>query len=326
MVQPTIIVLDGYTLTSNIDVSPDWSLFKSLGEMIVYDRTLPHQVVTRAASASMVLTNKTPLHADMFSQLPHLNYIGVLATGVNNVDLSAARRYGVTVTNVPGYSTDSAAQHTFALLLEIASHTGSHHQAVCEGRWVQCPDFSFTVAPIIELSGKILGIIGLGQIGQRVAQIAATFGMNIVVAAHPSTDQIHVPGVSVERLPFKDLLPVVDVLTLHCPLTNETHQMINSTRLANMKPTAILINTSRGQLIDETALSHALHRGVIAGAGIDVLGEEPPTADNPLLTTPHCIITPHIAWASAAARARLMDLAFQNVRAFLNGSPINVVN
>lgn len=320
---PRIVVLDGYTLNPG-DVP--WTPFESLGSLEVHERTPESQAIARAAGAPYILTNKALLSAATIQGLPGLKYIGVLATGTNIVDLKAARECGVTVTNVPGYSTDSVAQLVFALLMELVCHTASHALAVHDGEWTGCPDFSFTAAPITELSGKTLGIVGLGAIGQRVARIGAALGMNIAAAHQRSMDRVSIPGVEVRWLTVDELFAQADVISLHCPLTDQTRHMVNAERLGRMKKTALLINTGRGPLIDEAALAEALQKGRIAGAGLDVLSAEPPPASNPLLGAPHCVITPHIAWASVEARRRLMQRAADNLRAFIAGQPTNVVN
>jgi len=331
---PKIVVLDGYTLAPAHNPTPDapgtpdavsWDTLRALGEVTIHDRTPADQIKQRAGDATIVLTNKVPLTAQTIAQLPKLRYIGVLATGVNIVDLDATRQRGIAVTNAPGYSTDSVAQHVFALLLEITCHTGSHSHAVHAGQWSRCPDFSFTVAPITELAQKTLGIVGLGAIGRRVARIGHALGMRIVAAHQTRMHQISVSCVPIEWLPLDALLSQADVVSLHCPLKPETHHMINEDRLSIMKNTAILINTGRGPLVNEHALADALHRGKIAAAGLDVLSTEPPNEDNPLLTAPRCVITPHTAWASLESRQRLMATVVGNVQAFLNGQPINTM-
>ncbi len=336
--KPNIVVLDGYTLapsdpdsghsspTSSPTPPLDWGLIEALGPTTVYDRSTEQQAAHRAADAPIVLTNKTPLSAPTIASLPQLRYIGVLATGVNVVDLDAARQHQVVVTNIPGYGTDSVAQHVFALMLELVGHIGAHNQAVHAGQWTRCADFSFTVAPITELAGKTMGIVGLGAIGRRVAQIAHALGMRVAAAHQSSMSRVRLPGIEIQWLPLDDLVAAADVITLHCPLTPQTHHLVNARLLARVKPTAILINTGRGPLIDEQALADALTQHRIAGAGLDVLSHEPPPPDNPLLTAPRCVITPHIAWASVEARQRLMGLAAKNIQAFLSGKPINVVN
>lgn len=331
--RPKIVVLDGYTLAPapGAALSPahepaiDWAPLQTLGNLTVYDRTDPDQVVERVGDAPVILTNKTLLTAQALASLPGLRYIGVLATGVNVVDLPAARRQGITVTNAPGYSTDSVAQHVFALLLELTNHTAAHHDAVRRGQWTRCPDFSFTVAPITELAGLTFGVVGVGSIGRRVAGIASALGMNVAAAHQSSMGRVDIPGVTIRWLPLDELVTQADVLSLHCPLNDQTRHLVNAQRLARMKPTAILINTGRGLLVDDAALARALHEGRLAGAGLDVLSEEPPPADNPLLHAPRCVITPHMAWASTAVKRRLMDLIAKNIRAFLDGRPVNVV-
>ncbi|HEX7010261.1 MAG TPA: D-2-hydroxyacid dehydrogenase [Phycisphaeraceae bacterium] len=327
-----IVVLDGYTLTpAQPGYKPppgelDWEPLTSLGELIVHDRTPTEEVVAHAQGAPIVLTNKTVIDAKAIQSLPELRYIGVLATGTNIVDLDAARQRGIPVTNVPGYSTASVAQHVFALLLELATHTAAHAQAVREGQWSRCPDFSFTVAPIVELAGKTLGIVGLGAIGKQVARIGHAMGMKIAAAHQSSMRQVDLPGIAIDWMPVDDLFAHADVITLHCPLTDQTRGLVNAQRLGRMKPTAYLINTGRGPLVDESALAEALAQGRLAGAGLDVLSTEPPPPDNPLLGAPRCVITPHIAWASYEARQRLMRIAADNIRAFLDGRAVNVVN
>jgi glycerate dehydrogenase len=272
-----------------------------------------------------VLTNKTPLPAATLRELPGLRYVGVLATGVNIVDLAAAKGLGVTVTNVPGYSTASVAQHVFAMLLELTNRVAEHAAAVRSGHWTRCGDFAFYLGPLTELEGKVMGIVGLGAIGSRVATIAQALGMRTLAWARPGTTAAPaVPGV--ERLPLEALLAQSDVVTLHCPLTEATRHLMNHGRLALMKPSAVLINTGRGPLIDEPALAQALREGRLSGAALDVLSVEPPPADHPLLREPGCLITPHNAWASVEARRRLMQLAADNLQAFIAGRPIHVVN
>lgn len=323
-----IVVLDGYTLTPARPGQavpagePSWDDMAQLGDLTVHDRTPPGEVVQRAAGASIVLTNKTPLPAEVIHQLPDLRYIGVLATGVNVVDLKAAAEAGVVVTNVPGYSGDAVAQHVFALLLELTNQVAAHARKVHEGGWAGCEDFSFTLGPITELAGKTLGVFGAGDIGRRVAKIGHALGMNILVSSRTERDM----GVPAEWTDVDGMFERADVLTLHAPLTEDTHHLVNASRLSRMKPTACLINTARGPLIDEAALAKALHENQLAGAAVDVLSTEPPAADNPLLTAPRCIITPHIAWAAVEARHRLMQIATGNVRRYLDSDPVNMVN
>lgn len=322
-----IVVLDGFTLTpakaghAVPAEEPGWDALAELGELGVHDRTAPSEVVSRAKGASVVLTNKTPLPADVIEQLPGLKYIGVLATGVNVVDLVAAKRAGVVVTNVPGYSGDAVAQHVFALLLELTNKVAAHDRAVHEGAWAGCEDFTLSLGPITELAGKTLGIVGAGDIGRRVAKIGHALGMDILVSSRTQRDM----GVPAKWADMKGLFETADVITLHCPLTKDTTHLVNGPQLSQMKPTAYLINTARGPLIDEAALAAALTDGEITGAALDVLSTEPPAADNPLLSAPRCVITPHNAWAAKEARHRLMQIATENVRGFLQGEPMNTV-
>lgn len=314
-----IVVLDGFTLNPG-DLS--WDGLRALGECVIYDRTAPHETLARAADAEIVLTNKVELNREHITRLPKLRYISVLATGTNVVDLAAARERGIPVSNVPAYSTMSVAQATFALLLELTHHTGHHAQAVREGRWSQCPDFSFHDFPLVELAGLTMGVVGFGSIGRAVAEIARAFGMDVL--AHNPSPKPAPPGV--RFVDVETLFRHSDVVSLHCPLTPQTRGLVNAARLALMKPTAFLLNTSRGPVVDEQALAAALNEGRLAGAGLDVLSVEPPPPDNPLLRARNCIITPHYAWATGAARRRLMQVTVENVRAFLAGHPQNVVN
>jgi glycerate dehydrogenase len=322
-----IVVLDAYTLNplpigEESPLHPSWQALASLGELTLYPRTSENEVVSRCADADIVLTNKAPITAIHLDSLPKLSYIGVLATGTNIVNLAAARRLNIPVTNAPGYSTMSVAQHVFALLFELAARTGETDRAVKNGDWVRCPDFCFTVAPFFEMAGKNLGIVGFGEIGQAVARIGAALGMNILV--HSRTQKpFEVP---VEWVDLDGLWKEADVITLHCPLTEGTKGLVNSSSLAKMKNTAYLINTGRGALINEGDLASALQYGRLGGFGADVLSKEPPAADNPLLSAPNTVITPHIAWASVEARRRLMAIVAGNVEAFLAGHPTNVVN
>ncbi|CAN5407317.1 D-2-hydroxyacid dehydrogenase [soil metagenome] len=323
----TIVVLDAHTLSplqpgEHSASHPSWDKLSSFGHLTLHPRTKPEDIVARAAGAEILLTNKAKVTAEHIAALPNLQYIGVMATGYNIVDLAAARERGIPVTNVPGYSTMSVAQCVFALLLEVAVKVGANDAAVKNGDWVRCPDFYFSVAPISELAGKTLGIIGLGTIGQAVARIGAAFGMRIVTYSRSRKDF----DTPVEWLSLDEVFAQSDVLTLHCPLTPETDHFINRENLAKMKPSAILINTSRGPLINEADLATALKNKALAGFGADVLSEEPPPAHNPLLSAPNTVITPHIAWASVEARCRLMDILADNLTAFLAGTPINVVN
>jgi glycerate dehydrogenase len=315
-----IVVLDGYTLNPG---DLNWGGLKSLGACEIYDRTPPAEVLPRAADAEIVLTNKTVLSRDRIRALPKLRYIGVLATGTNVVDLAAARERGIPVTNVPAYATTSVAQLTFALLLELTLHVGHHAQTVREGCWTRSEDFCYWDRPLMEVAGLTLGIVGFGSIGQAVARIAQAFGMTVLARTWPLPQP---PPPEVALVDLEPLFRRSDVVSLHCPLTPDTHHFVNAERLAWMKPTAFVLNTGRGPLVDEPALAAALNSGRIAGAGLDVLSVEPPPADNPLLRAKNCLITPHIAWATAAARERLLKVAVENVRAFLAGRPQNVVN
>ena len=312
-----IVVLDGAALNPG-DLS--WAAVEALGDCTVYDRTSPAQVIERARDAEIVLTNKTALNGALLAQLPRLRLIGVLATGYNVVDTAVARERGIPVCNVPAYSTSSVAQMTFALLLELVQRAGHHSQTVREGRWCASPDFAYWDGSLIELDGLTMGLIGYGSIGQAVARIASAFGMRVV--AHVPTPRV----ADVELVGLEALLRTSDVVSLHCPLTARNGGMINQAALAMMKPTAFLINTARGALIDEQALADALNAGRLAGAGLDVLSAEPPPSDHPLLQARNCLITPHIAWATRAARARLMTTVADNISAYLSGSPRNVVN
>lgn len=307
-----IVILDGYTLNPG-DLS--WQELQALGTCCIYARTDPAEVVSRSRNAEILLTNKTPITAEALRELPALRYIGVLATGFNVVDTAAARGRGIPVTNVPGYGTHSVAQHTWALILELANNVGHHSQTVRDGRWARSADWCYWETPLTELCGLTLGIIGSGRIGGEVGKIGAAFGMKVRHASRT--------GGSAE---LEATLAVSDVVTLHCPLTPETRQLINARTLAVMKPTAFLINTSRGQLINETDLAGSLNAGRLAGAALDVLSIEPPQQENPLMHARNCIITPHLAWATTAARRRLLTLAVDNIKEFLSGSARNVVN
>jgi len=314
------VVLDGYTLNPG-DLS--WDELKSLGDCEIHDRLKDEEIVPRAADAEIILTNKAVITRQQIHRLPKLKYIGVTATGYNIVDVAAARERGIIVTNVPAYGTRSVAQMTIALLLELALHVGHHAQTVRDGRWTRSPDFCYWDFPLIELDELTMGIVGFGRIGRAVGDLASAFGMNVI--AHSRTAPAQAPP-HVEFLDLEALFRRSDVVSLHCPLTAETKHLINAERLSWMKPTAFLLNTSRGPLVDEAALAKALNSERIAGAGLDVLAQEPPPADNPLLSAKNCLITPHIAWATRAARARLMQVAVANVRAFLQGKPQNVVS
>lgn len=316
----SIVILDAFTANPG-DLS--WDALAALAPCTAHDRSAPAEVVPRAQGASLVLTNKTPLDAATIAALPELRYIGVLATGYNVVDVVAARARRVVVANVPAYGTPSVAQAVFALLLELTHRTGHHADAVRAGRWSACPDFSFWDFPLVELAGRTFGIVGYGQIGRAVARLAAAFGMKVIAT---KSDERPGRDGEVELVAMDTLFREADVISLHCPLTPKTQGLINAARLGAMKPTALLINTGRGPLIVESDLAAALDAGRIAGAGLDVLSVEPPPPGHPLFAARNCLITPHFAWATREARARLIETATENVRAFLAGTPRNVVN
>jgi glycerate dehydrogenase len=314
-----LVILDGYTV--NPGDNP-WTPLAELGELVSHDRTAPSEVVARAQDADVVLTNKTPLAAAALEQLPKLRGIAVLATGVNIVDVAHATALGIPVCNVPSYSTASVVQHTIALLLELCHKVGLHDASVHAGDWQRSPDFSYWKSPLLELAGKTLGIVGYGAIGRRVADAARALGMNVCAAqlsSSPAAD-------GVPRLALNQLFRSADVISLHCPLTAQTERLVSAERLSLMKPSALLINTARGGLIDEAALRFALDSGVLAGAALDVLSSEPPAPEHPLLGAKHCVLTPHLAWTSLPARQRLLATTVDNVRSILAGSPMHVVN
>lgn len=316
-----LVILDGYTLNPG-DLS--WEQLQAYGDLTVYDRSTDQAaVIRRARQADILFTNKTPLPRAVLEALPDLHYIGVLATGYNVVDTLAAAEQGVVVTNIPHYGTRSVAQMTLAHLLEICHHVGSHHASVVRGDWTHRGDFCYWNHPLIELEGKLMGIIGLGRIGLAVARLAQAFGMQILATdphANPPPEDL------IERVSLQELLARSDVISLHCPLSDETHHLINRETIARMKDGVILINTSRGQLIAENDLASALQSGKIAAAGLDVLENEPPPRNHILFSQPNCLITPHISWAPRESRIRLMNQAEQNLKAFLAGNPIHVVN
>lgn len=311
-----IVVLDGYGLNPG-DLS--WEEINSLGEVEIYDRTPAAETVKRASGAEIVLTNKTLLMADAIGKLPDLKYIGVLATGYNVVDLESTRRKGIIVTNVPAYSTMSVAQHVFALILEFFNGTASLSEGVRKGRWSRNIDFCYWDRTLTELDGLTMGIVGFGKIGRAVARIGEVFGLKVIVHTRSRVNDY-------EHCSLDELLKTSDIVTLHCPLTPQTRGMINAGHLGMMKPSALLVNTARGPLVIEQDLAEALNTGIIAGACLDVLSQEPPPEDNPLLSARNCIITPHIAWATLSARKRLMDIAVSNIREYLAGNAVNVVN
>jgi glycerate dehydrogenase len=314
-----IVVLDAFTF--NPGDNP-WTEVAALGELQVFDRTDEADILSRAQGADIVLTNKTPLAAETLAGLPGLRGICVLATGVNVVDVVAATARGIPVCNIPAYSTASTAQHTIALLLELTNHVGKHDRAVHEGAWAAAADFSFTLSPLTELDGLLLGIVGFGAIGRRVAEIARALGMRVSAVGDARREG---DPEWLERAPLDELFRRADVVTLHCPLSDATRGLVNRARLASMQPSALLLNTGRGALVNEADLADALARGVIAGAALDVLSQEPPAANNPLLCAPRCVITPHNAWLTLAARRRAMRTTAANVRAILQGTPQNVV-
>ena len=316
-----IVILDGYSANPG-DLS--WKGLEEMGELTVYERTKASETVARAADAEMILTNKVIINREVMEHLPHLKYIGVLATGYNVVDVEAARERGIVVTNVPAYSTDSVAQMVFAHLLTVTNRTEHYAIENRQGRWTKNPDFCYWDFPHMELAGKTFGIVGLGNIGQSVARIAIAFGMKVKAFSTKSASALRMLGI--EKATLEELLSTSDVLSLHCPLTDSTRHLMNHDTLRQMKSSAILINTGRGPLVDDQAVAEALAEGRLAAFCADVLTDEPPKADNPLLSQPHAFITPHIAWASTEARVRLLQVAIGNVRAFLNGSPVNVVN
>ena len=315
----SIVILVGYTLNPG---DLDWAPFHQLGHVTIYDRSLPEQIVERASEADAVMVNKVVLSETILDQLPRLKYIGVEATGYNNIDIQAARKHGITVTNVKAYGPASVAQHTFALLLALTNHIEMHSQSVFRGEWVASEDFSYSKSPLIELAGKTMGLIGLGDIGSQVAQIALAFGMKVVAyRKNPS----HTKNPEIEMVTLTELFGRSDVISLHCPLTEETKEIINAKTLSQMKKSAFLLNTGRGLLINEKDLADALRNNIIAGAGLDVLSTEPPAEDNPLLSAPECIIIPHIAWASFEARKRLLQMTADNLEAFIDGKTKNAV-
>lgn len=310
-----LVVTDGFTLNPG-DLS--WDALQQLGELVIYERTTPEQVLERCRDAAIIITNKTPLTKETIQQLPSLQLICVTATGYNIVDTT---NKNIPVCNVPAYGTYSVAQHTFALILEITNHVALHADSVKQGEWVNAADWCYTKAPLMELAGKTLGIIGMGHIGQKAGRIAHEFGMNVIYYSAHKKDISFADYKSQEEL-FRES----DFISLHCPLKADNQQFVNKNLLGLMKPTAWLINTARGQLVHEQDLADALNSNQIAGAALDVLSTEPPKADNPLLKAKNCLITPHNAWASREARARILAMTIENIKAFLNGHPKNVVN
>ena len=314
-----IVILDGYSANPG-DLS--WRELEDMGELTVYERTSPEDTVARAADAEIVLTNKVVISREVIAQLPQLRYIGVLATGYNVVDIQAAHERSIIVTNVPAYSTESVAQMVFAHLLNVTNRTDHYATENRSGRWTKNQDFCYWDYPHIELAGKTFGIVGLGHIGRRVAEIALAFGMKVKVLTSKSADAL---PAGIGKATIEELLSTSDVISLHCPLTDATHHLIDKETLQLMKPSAILINTGRGPLVDDQAVASALAEGQLAAFCADVLTEEPPKADNPLLAQPNAFFTPHIAWASKEARIRLLQVVTSNVKAFLGGKPQNSI-
>lgn len=312
-----IIVLDGYTLNPG-DLS--WKRIADHGTLTIYDRTTPEDVAERIGNAEIVFTNKTVLKEEHFSRCSNLKYIGVLATGYNVVDIAAAQRHGICVTNIPTYGTTAVAQYTIAMILELCHHIGEHNRTVQQGRWSSSKDFCYWDYPLVELKEKTLGIIGYGRIGQAVGKLAQAFGMNIL-----AYDQYQIPNAEAEYVSLDEIFSRADILSLHCPLFPETKELIREENIQKMKPGTLLINTSRGGLVKEADLARALKNGIIAGAALDVVSTEPISIENPLLGLENCIITPHIAWAPKESRERLMNIAADNLEAFLQGNLINIV-
>lgn len=316
-----ICILDGYSLNPG---DLDWSPVERLGDVTLFDRTPADKIVERAADADIVLTNKVPFSADTLRQLPRLRFICVLATGYNIIDTETAARQGVVVANIPAYSTMSVAQMAFAHILNITNHVASYAREVADGKWTNCTDFCFWDSALTELAGKTMGIVGLGNTGMATARIAVALGMKVVAMTSKSADTL---PEGITPAPLDDVLASADVVSLHCPLTPSTRHLINAASIAKMKPSAILINTGRGPLVDEQAVADALNGGRLAAFGADVLSQEPPRGDNPLLSARNCFLTPHIAWATLEARTRLMSTATENVRQFIAGEPVaNRVN
>lgn len=314
-----IVELDAYAANPG-DLS--WDGLKELGDFVLYERTKPEDIVSRAKDADAILINKVRITDEILAQLPKLKYIGELATGYNNIDIKAASKRGITVCNIPAYSTDSVAQMTFAHILNITNQVAHYADESRSGHWSKNPDFCYWDTPLPELSAKTLGIVGLGNIGMKVAKIALDFGMDVF--AYTSKNSADLPA-GIQKTTIEGLLGVSDILTLHCPLTDDTRELINKDTLALMRPGSIIINTGRGQLVNEQDVADALESGQLLGYGADVLTEEPPRADNPLLKQPHAYITPHIAWATKEARQRLLNICVENIKAFQAGEPINVV-
>lgn len=313
-----IVVLDGYTLNPGDNA---WTALEELGDLQVYDRSTPDEALARSAKADILLTNKTPVPYNVIQNAPNLKFISVLATGYNIVDITAARQRGITVSNIPDYGTNTVAQFVMGLILELSHHIGDHSNAVHAGAWATSKDWTFWNSPQIELYDKTMGVVGFGRIGRRVAGLAEAFGMRVIYNSrtpHPDSTQRH--------LTLQQVFAESDIVSLHCALTSDNIGIVDHILLEHMRPSAFLINTARGGLVNESDLSSALNSGRIAGAALDVLSSEPPSADNPLLTAQNCIITPHIAWAALEARKRIMKTAVYNIRSFLAGAPVDVVS
>lgn len=315
-----IVVMDGKGVNPG-DMS--WKQIQQFGELIVYERTASEEIIDHVGDAEIVLTNKTVFDEDTIAKLKNVKYIGVLATGYNVVDLKAASKRGIVVTNIPAYSTDSVAQMTFAHILNVTNHVDHYARASRDGEWSRCPDFCYWDKPLVELAGKTIGIIGLGNIGMKVANIALNFGMNVI--AYTSKEPKEIPN-GINKASIDNILSDSDIISLHCPLTKQTRELINKDSIAKMKRGVIVVNTCRGPLVNEEDVANALHNGLIGAYCADVMCSEPPSADNPLFVEQNAYITPHVAWASKEARIRLMDIAEKNIHSFLSGKPINVVN
>lgn len=315
-----IVVMDGKGVNPG-DMS--WKQIQQFGELIVYERTASEEIIDHVGDAEIVLTNKTVFDEDTIAKLKNVKYIGVLATGYNVVDLKAASKRGIVVTNIPAYSTDSVAQMTFAHILNVTNHVDHYARASRDGEWSRCPDFCYWDKPLVELAGKTIGIIGLGNIGMKVANIALNFGMNVI--AYTSKELKEIPN-GINKASIDNILSDSDIISLHCPLTKQTRELINKDSIAKMKRSVIVVNTGRGPLVNEEDVANALHNGLIGAYCADVMCSEPPSADNPLFVEQNAYITPHVAWASKEARIRLMDIAEKNIHSFLSGKPINVVN
>ena len=315
-----IVIMDGSAANPG-DTS--WQPFEEIGEVIAYDVTSTDQIIERAKDAEIVITNKTPFTKETLEALPNLKYIGVLATGYNVIDLEAAANLGIVVTNVPEYGTYATMQHTFALLLELTNHVALHSNSVMDGDWIKSPQFCYWKAPLMELWGKTIVVVGYGKIGRRVCDTAKAFGMNVIAVPH------HMPEHQEEGitfLPFEEAIPKADIISLHAPLTPDTKDLINKTTISKMKKSVLIINAARGPMVNEADVREALEQGYIAGYAADVISTEPMISDNPLMGAPNCILTPHIAWAPKETRERLIDVAADNIKSYLKGNPINKVN